>query len=74
LTGGAKVTYLGVLVAGLLPLLGHGLRLRLGEQVDDVEDGDGDSSELEDLDGDLETLSLRGLRARAVSTEGNVVG
>ena len=66
-------TYLGILVGSLLPFLGHGLRLGLSEQVNDVEQGNGDSSELGDLDGNSETLSLRGLRARTMRTKGNPV-
>lgn len=69
----ARSTYLGILVGSLLPLLGHSLRLGLSEQVNDVEHGDGDSSELGDLNGDSETLTLRGLRARAMRTKGNPV-
>lgn len=69
----ASSTYLGILVGSLLPLLGHGLRLGLSEQVNDVEQGDGDSSKLGDLNGNSKTLTLRGLRARAMRTKGNPV-
>ena len=68
------MTYQSVLVAGLLPFLGHGLRLGLSEQVDEVEDSHGDGGELGDLDEDLKALSLGSLSARAVRTEGNPVG
>jgi hypothetical protein len=69
-----KSTYLGIFVGGLLPLLGHGLGLGLGEEVDGVEQGEGDESELGDLEEDLPALTLRGLGAGAVGTEGNPVG
>lgn len=67
-------TYLSILVGGLLPLLGHGLGLGLGEHVDDVEDTKADKGELGDLEEDLEVLALGGHRARAVGSEGDPVG
>lgn len=71
---GRKSTYQSVLIAGLLPLLGHGLGLGLGEVVDGVEDGDRGSGELSNLEEDAETLTLGGLGAGTVRTKGNPVG
>lgn len=56
-----------------MPLLGHGLRLGLGEEVDDVEKTERDSDELGHLEGDLDTLTLGGLGTGSVGTEGNPV-
>lgn len=67
-------TYQSVFVGGLLPLLGHSLRLGLGEEVDGVEKGERDGDELGDLEGDLETLTLGGLSTGTMRTEGNPVG
>lgn len=67
-------TYQSVFVGGLLPLLGHSLRLGLGEEVDGVEKGERDGDELGDLEGDLETLTLGGLSTGTMRTEGDPVG
>jgi hypothetical protein len=65
--------YQSVFVGGLLPFLGHGSGLLAGEGVDGVEEGDGDSSELENLGQDAQTLALGGGSAGTVGTEGNIV-
>lgn len=70
----AIYTYLGVLVGGFLPLLGHGLRLGLGEQMDHVEDGEGGQGQLSDLPENTHALALGRNRAGAVRTESNPVG
>jgi hypothetical protein len=66
--------YQSVFVGGLLPLLGHGLGLGLGEIVDGVEDEDGGDGKLSDLQEDLQALTLGGLSAGTVRTKGNPVG
>jgi hypothetical protein len=66
--------YQSVFVGGLLPLLGHGLGLGLGEVVDGVEQEDGDNGKLGDLEEDLHALALGGLGTGTVRTKGNPVG
>lgn len=68
-----RYTYQSVFVGGLLPLLGHGLGLGLGEEVDGVEESKGDEGELSHLEEDLETLALGGLGTGTVRTESNPV-
>ena len=65
--------YQGIFVGGLLPLLGHGGGLLAGKGVDGVEESNGDGSELEHLGENAQALTLGGLGAGAVGTEGNVV-
>jgi hypothetical protein len=65
--------YQSILVGGLLPLLGHGSGLLAGKCVDTVEEGNGGEGELGHLGEDAPALTLGGLGAGAVGTEGNVV-
>lgn len=65
--------YQGILVGGLLPLLGHSARLLAGKGVDGVEESNGDGRELENLGEHAQALTLGGLGAGTVGTEGNVV-
>jgi hypothetical protein len=65
--------YQSIFVGGLLPLLGHSTRLLAGEGVDTVEDSNRNGSELSDLEEHAQALTLGGLGAGAVGTEGNVV-
>lgn len=67
------LSYLGVFIRSLLPLLGHSLGLLAGESVDEVEETDRDTGELNHLEEDLPALTLGGLGAGTVGTEGNVV-
>jgi hypothetical protein len=66
--------YQSVFVGGLLPLLGHGLGLGLGEVVDGVEDEEGSDGKLSDLEEDLQALTLGSLSTGTVRTKGNPVG
>lgn len=65
--------YQSIFVGGLLPLLGHGAGLLAGKGVNGVEDSNGDGSELENLGEHAQALTLGGLGAGTVGTEGNVV-
>lgn len=66
--------YLGIFVRGLLPLLGHGLGQRLGEEVDGVENEQGGDGELGHLEENLPALTLGGQSTGTVRTESNPVG
>lgn len=65
--------YQGIFVGGLLPFLGHGAGLLAGKGVNGVEDSNGGGSELENLGEHAHALTLGGLGAGTVGTEGNVV-
>lgn len=68
------MTYLDVFVGGLLPLFGHGLGLRASEQVNNVEDTEGQSKQLGDSDENSPALTLGRLSTGAVRTKSDPVG
>jgi hypothetical protein len=67
-------TYLEVLVAGLLVLLGHGGRLATGEEASGTEQHTGCTDTQHDVHEDLGALTRRSLSTGTVRTESDPVG
>lgn len=71
---GIQNTYLEVLVAGLLVLLGHGGRVATGEETGETEEDTRCTHTQHDVHEDLGALTGRSLSTGTVRTESNPVG
>lgn len=69
-----ECTYLEVLVAGLLVLLGHGGRGATGEEAGNAEEDTGNTNTQHDVHEDPGALAGRSLSTGAVRAEGDPVG
>lgn len=67
------LSHLEVLVAGLLPLLVHGVRRGAGEATEGEEENETDGDTSESVEGNPLALAWGSLGAGTVGTEGNPV-